>query len=287
MVYLCSAVLTILLAVGLGDVGNFSSCLEFFYHSWPTKGIIGTPICQRYENRFRFATLYSRQRRSPWFSAYVFYTDLKENRRKTPWMYEPQLANGSADGNMIPFPNGTLEQNVVESQAVQQDYKNSGFSRGHLNPSFGHRSYLDSMATFTLTNVVPQWAESNNGPWAIQEGKVLKFLNRSCIGDAYIVTGILPYESDDWWLKQDRVAVPEYLWSAYCCPTYSSKNLTNRLPTFAAIGRNDPNSNDKIVPAARNAGYDVRHMPLVELEMHLKQRFGTEVTVFHNQCSGK
>lgn len=195
---------------------------------------------------------------------------------------------------MIPFPLGPLDQNVVESQAVQPDYINSTYSRGHLNPSLHHRSHEDRCATFTLTNVVPQKAGSNDGPWEVLEQTVNETLEAFCLGEAYIVTGIIPYRNAGPWLRNHRVAVPEYIWSAYCCPKYNRslpENMKDEFPTYAAIGRNDRNSTEEIVPVSQTAktqfrGYDVRQMPLETLEMYLKDRFNTVISVFYEQCSG-
>lgn len=195
---------------------------------------------------------------------------------------------------MSPFPPGPLDQNVVESQAVQPDYKNSTFSRGHLNPSLHHQSHEDRVATFTLTNVVPQKAGSNDGPWEVLEQNVNKTLEAFCLGEAYVVTGIIPYRNNDRWLKNHRVAVPEYLWSAYCCTNYNHSlpaELKDAFPTYAAIGRNDCNSTEEIVPINKTAkkqfrGYDVRQMSLETLEMYLKDRFNTVISVFYERCSG-
>ncbi|KAK2884406.1 endonuclease domain-containing 1 protein-like isoform X2 [Channa argus] len=293
---LCSA-FVLVLASGWclcgADVGNFAPCLQFFHRSWPPKGLTGTPICQRYNNQYRFATLYSRARRSPWLSAYVYGTPAGK-RPSASWKFEPQLAYPGADGNMIPFPPGPVDQNVVDSQAVQLDYINSTFSRGHLNPSLHHQSREDRSATFTLTNTVPQKAGSNEGPWEVLEQTVNKTLTAYCLGEAYLVTGILPYLSGERWLKNHRVAVPEYMWSAYCCPNYNAslpEELRDTFPTYAAVGRNDPNSTEEIVPVCKTAkkqfrGYDVRRMPLDSLETYLKERFGSVVSVFYEQCSG-
>ncbi|XP_054454360.1 endonuclease domain-containing 1 protein-like [Anoplopoma fimbria] len=275
------------------DVGDFSPCLPVFYKSWPPKGLVGTPICQRYYNQYRFATLYSRPRRSPWFSAYL-YSAPAGKRPTASWKFEPQLAYPGAAGNMIPFPPGPLDQNVVDSQAVDPDYINSSFSRGHLNPSLHHQTHEDRSSTFTLTNVVPQKVGSNDGPWEALEQEVNKTLAAYCLGEAHVVTGVIPYQSDERWLGNHRVAVPEYLWSAYCCPNYNNslpKELRDAFPTHATIGRNDRNSTEEIVPVSQTAkkqfrGYDVRKMPLETLEMYLKERFGAAVSVFYEQCSG-
>ena len=51
-------------------------------------------------------------------------------------------------------------------QASNTDYSYSGFDRGHLCPSADRTDTDDdNYATFVLTNVVPQAADSNRGPW--------------------------------------------------------------------------------------------------------------------------
>lgn len=197
---------------------------------------------------------------------------------------------------MVPFPTppAKVNQTVVESQAVQNDYINSTYTRGHLNPSQHHNDTVDRRATFTLTNVVPQKDESNSGPWANLESNVSMILWKHCLGEAYVVTGVIPYEKDRWLKDEGRVAIPEYMWSAYCCQNYSRdlpESLNQTFPTFGAIGRNDPNSTQEIVPVEPNPhkkkelGYDVRVMPLQVLEGYLTKRYGMPISVFHQQCS--
>lgn len=205
-----------------------------------------------------------------------------------------QLTYSGADGNMIPFRPGPLDPKVVESQAVKPDYINSTYSRGHLNPSLHHQTHEDRSASFTLTNVVPQKAGSNDGPWEVLEQRVNQTLEAFCLGKAYIVTGVMPYRDEEHWLKNHRVAVPEYLWSAYCCPRYNKslpKELEGTFPTYAAVGRNDRSSSEEIVPVSPTAkkqfrGYDVRRMSLETLEMYLRDRFQTMISVFYDQCLG-
>ncbi|KAK6470334.1 endonuclease domain-containing 1 protein-like [Huso huso] len=279
------------------EVGGFTACSQFFYNKLPPTGLEsdGTAqICQRYWNRYHFASLYDRRRRTPLYSAYIFSPE-GGTRPKINWMYEPQLAYSKAGPDMMPFPRGPIDQNVVESQAVILDYTNSSYTRGHLNPSLHHSDVGDKNATFTLTNIVPQKEGSNDGPWADFEGQTSNLLTKHCEKEAYIVTGVIPYETDRW-IKHDRVAIPEYLWSAYCCPSYKVENvpITNLtllgLSTLAAIGRNDPNSTEEIVPidkkkGKRWRGYDVRRMSLKTLEMYLKQRYGSAISIFDNGCS--
>lgn len=91
---------TLLLAACFGGLvlgelsNNFSQCLNFFYNSTPPQGLSRPeyqPICQLYQNRYRFATLYDRQRRAPLYSAYQL--KLADGTRpRESWMYEPQVS---------------------------------------------------------------------------------------------------------------------------------------------------------------------------------------------------
>lgn len=79
----------------LGEISNdFHQCLEFFYNNKKPSGITGNqyrPICQRYENSYRFATLYNRNHRAPVYSAYTINLPLEDSRARNEWKYEPQV----------------------------------------------------------------------------------------------------------------------------------------------------------------------------------------------------
>ncbi|XP_029610696.1 endonuclease domain-containing 1 protein [Salmo trutta] len=170
------------------------------------------PICQKYKNVYRFATLYDTTNRIPVFSAYTF-TGNTTGRPKDPWMIEPGL-----DAEM---------QESVEGkslQAVNNDYKNSikkkDVNRGHLFPC-SHAHNLDTQkSTFTLTNIVPQDVNFNNGSWREMEENVRGTLVENCKDandqiKAYVVTGAVPNNNK---VKlNNRVNIPGLMWTAYCC----------------------------------------------------------------------
>ncbi|XP_072289780.1 endonuclease domain-containing 1 protein-like [Eucyclogobius newberryi] len=270
---------------------DFSKCSNFFYRGTPPQGFVGAgrqPICQRFRNQYHFASLYHRENRTPLFSAYT----LKPANGKRPnatWMYEPQLSFSRADPEMKPLPYPTTDNNVIESQAVQQDYKHSNYTKGHLNPSMHQETKSNRMATFSLTNIVPQRAGSNSGPWSQLELEVLRRFKRACVGPMYVLTGALPHKHTQHWIN-NRVLIPEYMWSAYCCPFYNrSTSDHTHFPTHAAVGRNDRHSDQEIVPIDVKAkrskwGYDVRRMSLEALEEVLTQRLGAPIRLFQDQC---
>ena len=49
------------------------------------------PICQFYQDTYRFATLYDTTNKIPVFSAYTFTGPPTDPRPKDPWMIEPQV----------------------------------------------------------------------------------------------------------------------------------------------------------------------------------------------------
>jgi endonuclease G len=61
-------------------------------------------------------------------------------------------------------PDGALPAGFY--QVTPNDYRGSGFDRGHVVPS-GDRtnSPRDNSATFLMTNIIPQSPENNRGPW--------------------------------------------------------------------------------------------------------------------------
>lgn len=201
-----------------------------------------------------------------------------------------KLAFSHASSEMKHFQT-LVDQNVIDSQAVLQDYKNSNYTKGHLNPSMHQKTKVDREATFTLTNIVPQRAGSNSGPWSLLENEMLRKFKAYCNGSMYVITGAMPYTSGAQWIN-NRVSVPEYMWSAYCCPSYSAslpESMKPFFPTYAAVGRNDRNSGEEIVPVNVKArvsvrGYDVRQMSLEALEGILKQRLAMPISLFHGQC---
>ena len=54
-------------------------------------------------------------------------------------------------------------------------------TRGHMNPS-GINSFNTNFmkATFTLTNAVPQFEASNNGPWRVFEDMIKDYAKKTC-----------------------------------------------------------------------------------------------------------
>lgn len=114
------------------------------------------------------------------------------SRTKTPdWVIE-HLTRTIAEGNET-RPNVKFRQEpalpLSAPGAVDDDYKNSDFDRGHQAPSADFKSSAELMTdTFVLSNVVPQEGPGfNRTIWRDLEDLVRKVALRR--GELYVITG--------------------------------------------------------------------------------------------------
>lgn len=112
--------------------------------------------------------------------------------------------------------------------ALDGDYRNSGFSRGHLAPAadFGWSDQA-IRATFLLSNAVPQRRRMNAGIWSRIEVAVRRVAATS---DAtYVFTGPVFVSRTPEVIGFGRIAVPDYLFKVVLAIEGSRKTM------FAAI----------------------------------------------------
>ncbi|KAL6473338.1 hypothetical protein MHYP_G00168990 [Metynnis hypsauchen] len=222
----------VLMLLTLGAVGEVvkdfkeHACKEFFLNDEPpefqTNGIASqvpvegryVQICQRYKNKYHYATLYDTFNKIPVYSAYRYErtADCTVKRPNTPWKIEPQLEDNHNGGEMA------LEKNMRKnySQAYDSDYEGTEYNRGHLFPVCQTNSAISAISTFTLTNAAPQGCAFNKRWFHKVENDVRKSL-KNCVNEGrkpYVVTGVVP---SDGMKMANRVNVPDYFWTAYRC----------------------------------------------------------------------
>lgn len=99
--FLCVLVVGSVLGLTHGDVvSDFNDepdCIKYFYKGIVPKWGSDTPgaarLCQRFQNRFHFATLYDTHHRIAVYSAYIFEPSNGGGREKR-WFVEPQVRDG-------------------------------------------------------------------------------------------------------------------------------------------------------------------------------------------------
>lgn len=116
-------------------------------------------------------------------------------------------------------------------QADNNDYRNSGYSRGHLAPA-GDMKW-DSVAmleSFYFTNCIPQDEALNNGRWNQLEMKTRALARK--YGKVYVVCGPVFIHEDTLRIGHNGVSVPDACFKALLIPK------DNDFTSIAFIMRN-------------------------------------------------
>ncbi|XP_059842698.1 endonuclease domain-containing 1 protein-like [Hypanus sabinus] len=259
-------------------VTDFQECDSFFKDGIPPQGFenMGNPvkICQMYKNHYHFATLYRTDLRIPVYSAYTYQgpSSMEEIKRPCPWFYEPQIDNRTASPEMKSSENRTSEK-----QAVDTDYKNSVYERGHLYP-FSFNKQDSSTASCTLTNAIPM-VGGDNKRWYARAEKLIKGLAENCHNSGsrmYVVTGSGNYTEKK---MKNKVVVPGLIWSAACCTSSGRLDVLSSPEEMEVTPVNTKMNFSIAFMKELLTGKSVINMTVLELERTLN------VKIF-NQCKG-
>jgi endonuclease G len=121
----------------------------------------------------------------------------------------------------------------VRGYSTNQDYKLSGFDRGHLAPSADFAWSEEAIrSTYLLSNVVPQYPALNRGRWAQLERAVRNHAREA--DSVMVVSGVLFASGQRLTIGPNRVAVPSFLFKVFLVV----KN--GRKYAYGAIIPNDP-----------------------------------------------
>ena len=191
-----AALFTILLAFGasVDAAEDFTACPQFFANGKPPV------VAPRPTNRAlcfdAFAILHSGESKTAVFVAE------KLNRASMADAHEKRTNRFFADARLRSAERATLD-----------DYKGSGFDRGHMAPA-GDMPTAQAMAqSFSLANMVPQAPEHNRGVWKMSvEAATRKYAARAT-GDVYVITGpvFVPSIAQSSGIGTGQVRVPKYL----------------------------------------------------------------------------
>ncbi|HNY43563.1 MAG: DNA/RNA non-specific endonuclease [Bacteroidota bacterium] len=167
-----------------------------------------TPSVKKSETKLchtHYCFVYSEKHEQSKWVAYILKDYMTESnaKRTDKFMTDPLVATGTANDN---------------------DYKNSGYDKGHLLPAADMS--FDSIAmveTFYFSNMSPQAPSFNRGIWKNLETYVRT--TSSKLGCIYVVTGPV-LENDLENIGENKVSVPKYFYKTIL---YHSDTLTSGI----------------------------------------------------------
>jgi endonuclease G len=193
-----SCIIAVAMALGATSQGHagegFAACPQFFAKGTPP--VVEKRPMQRALCYDAFAILHSGESKTP------VYVAQRLNRAS--------IADADEKRTNRFFPDARLRS---AERASLDDYKGSGFDRGHMAPA-GDMPTAQAMAqSFSLANMVPQSPEHNRGVWAKSvEAATRKYASRAT-GDVYVITGpvYVPSIAESPSIGRGQVRVPKYL----------------------------------------------------------------------------
>lgn len=141
------------------------------------------------------------------------YTLSYNNDAKQAWwvayIVNVEDISGSANRKEERF---VIDKKVKRGSAEPEDYKSSGYDRGHLLPAGDRKATPQAMTeTFLMSNVSPQRPSLNRGVWKDIEEQVRKWVKKE--GRLFITTGpVLKPLPKNYIGVNNRVLVPEYFY---------------------------------------------------------------------------
>lgn len=142
-----------------------------------------------------------------------------------------QLTAEHTDGELKRMNNFHEEENCPRPRATLQDYKGSGWSRGHMCPAGDNKWSRDAMYdSFSLVNVCPQDSKLNSGVWNSLEMDCRQWTRQ--YGEVYIVCGPVLMKRQHETIGPNKVVVPEAFFKVVLC-------MVGKPKAFGVVVRNN------------------------------------------------
>ena len=193
----------------------------------PTDGDASNDLLVR---RFTYTTSWSPVRNTPnWVAYEIDPTHFGAEDRCDCFTYDPAIPGGGS-----PY--------TTAAYTGAGTYHGYGIDRGHLARSFDRTAgSLDNAHTFYFSNIIPQAADQNQGPWANMEnhlGDLVRFQGK----EVYVIAGVAGSKGT---IKdQGLITIPAATWKVAVVMDHDEGLADFQLPTdadvIAVIMPNDP-----------------------------------------------
>lgn len=171
----------------------FNECRDYF----PSTGVPKVqPKAKLRELCFdSFAVLHSGETKTP------VYTIERLNRGRLADAKDEERTNRFYEEARIPGA----------ERARLEDYRGSGFDRGHMAPAADMPNSNAMAQSFSLANMVPQAQENNRGVWARRVEATTRQYVKRAQGDVYVFTGPV-FSGNVQKIGEGKVWVPSHLY---------------------------------------------------------------------------
>lgn len=140
------------------------------------------------------------------------YNEEHEQANWVAYRLESKNLDGKTKRNSDFRPDPAIQQR----SALPDDYKASGYDRGHLAPSGDFKfSAQANSETFLMSNISPQVHAFNEGVWRVLEETLRDWVRKDKV--YYIVTGPVLQGKLKKIGKQNKVSVPDYYFKIVLC----------------------------------------------------------------------
>lgn len=166
-----------------------------------------------------------------------------------------------------------------DERSTLEDYKGSGFDRGHMSPNGDMGTRAQQFNSFSLANIVPQNSYNNQEPWRLLEEATRELVKQE--GEAYVITGAA-FRGDNL-RKIGNVLVPSDVYKVVYFP--------NRNAAGVYFSPNDASGQVNVISLAElNAQIGLDLMP--SLPDSVKQQgvdmpLSTRMGIRHGNISGR
>lgn len=155
---------------------------------------------------------------------FCYSVSYNSNTRQPNWVMW-QLTAEHTDGIYGRINTFFEDEEIPVPRATLNDYRGSGWSRGHMCPAGDNKWDKKAMYdTFLLTNVCPQNANLNSGVWNRIEMDCRKWAKK--YGSIYIICGPIFFKSQEHErIGPNRIPVPEAFFKVILCLEGTPKGI--------------------------------------------------------------
>lgn len=170
----------------------------------------------------QYALSYNNSRRGAnWVSWHLEKTDVGKAKRLNKFHPDTDLPEGF-------------------TRIVTGNYTHSGYERGHLcNSEDRTRTQKDNHATFAMTNILPQAADNNKGPWVKLETFARTLTKQG--NEVYIIAGAFGKTGSP--ISKNKITVPKTFWKVMVVLPKGENDLSRINKDTRAIAVCMPNIN--------------------------------------------